>query len=399
MKDLDRLLKEIFQDKSAILAHLTIERGSVIVNYLIPQSNARSLIELAKLKITFMPRVGVCALHIGQAEFESNYTSTSFEYALVRAAASNEINILTFLLDIKTNPNAFDAIDDWSALMYASYFGQDEAVRLLLKANANPNVKTKESFTAVCLAIQSRQSAIARMLLLANSDPDVQTDDGTSPLFVAAQNRFADMVSILLEANANPNIRVDYGATPLYEAVEKEDYNIVSLLLQANADPNIPKNNGVTPLFMAAQDGRSDIVAILLRANADPNLQKQNGVTPLFMAAQDGCTDIVYNLLKANANPNLRKEDGTTPILMASTYGHTDTVSLLPMPMPMFRNIGFADRRLTSIGMSIMLAIKIVVPSSCLRLGFALALRRCNRLCLCIHTELPLKRGVTPFCF
>ena len=41
MKDLDRLLKEIFQDKSAILAHLTIERGSVIVNYLIPQSRRK----------------------------------------------------------------------------------------------------------------------------------------------------------------------------------------------------------------------------------------------------------------------------------------------------------------------------------------------------------------------
>ena len=329
MKDLDRLLKEIFQDKSSILAHLTIERGSVIVNYLVPLSDARSLVELAKLKITFMPRVGVCALHIGPAKFTDTNTSISFEYALVRAAASNEINILTFLLDIKTNPDAFDAIDDWSALMYASYFGRDEAVTLLLKSNANPHIKTKEGFTAVCLAIERRHSAIARMLLQANSDPDVQTDDGTAPLFVAAQNRFADMVSILLEANANPNIRVDYGATPLYEAVEKEDYNIVSLLLQANADPNIPKNNGVTPLFMAVQDGRSDIVDILLQANADPNLYKQNGVTPLSMAAQDGCTDIVYNLLKANANPNLRHEDGTTPIFMASYYGHTETVSLL----------------------------------------------------------------------
>ena len=60
MEDLDKLLKEIFQDKSSVLAHLTIVRGSVIVSYLAPQSEADSLLKLAQAKLSFVAQVGVC---------------------------------------------------------------------------------------------------------------------------------------------------------------------------------------------------------------------------------------------------------------------------------------------------------------------------------------------------
>ena len=65
MEDLDKLLKEIFQDKSSVLAHLTIVRGSVIVSYLAPQSEADSLLKLAQAKLSFVAQVGVCDLLIG----------------------------------------------------------------------------------------------------------------------------------------------------------------------------------------------------------------------------------------------------------------------------------------------------------------------------------------------
>ena len=66
MDDLDKLLKEIFQDKSSVLAHIRIIKGSIIVTYLAPQSETDSLIKLAETKLSFMPQVGVCGLHIGQ---------------------------------------------------------------------------------------------------------------------------------------------------------------------------------------------------------------------------------------------------------------------------------------------------------------------------------------------
>ena len=98
MEDLDKLLKEIFQEKSSILAHLRIIRGSVVVTYLAPQSEADCLIDL---KVSFMQQVGVCGLHIGHTVVIKAHTEEpdfSFESSLIKAAGNNDINLLSFLL-------------------------------------------------------------------------------------------------------------------------------------------------------------------------------------------------------------------------------------------------------------------------------------------------------------
>ena len=254
MDDLDKLLKEIFQNKSSILAHIKIEKGSIIVTYLAPQSEADSLIKLAQTKLSFMPQVGVCGLDIGQRTVISEVMHDfSFQSSLISAVVDDNINLLTFLLNINISP---DATNDqgWTALLLGSYYGRDKAVSILLQANANPNL---------------------------------QRDDGATPIFMAAQEGHSDIVSILLQANANPDLQTDDGLTPLFMAAQKGHSDIVSILLQANANPDLQTDDGVTPLFMAAQKGHSDIVSILLQANANPNLQKDDGATPIFMAAQE----------------------------------------------------------------------------------------------------------------
>ena len=141
MEDLDKLLKEIFQDKSSVLAHLTIVRGSVIVFYLAPQSEVYSLLKLALAKLSFMTQVGVCDLLIGHTvviNTQSERTNFSFEFSLFQAAVYNDINLLTFLLHISTSPDATDTYGR-TALIYGSYYGNHRAVSILLQANANPN--------------------------------------------------------------------------------------------------------------------------------------------------------------------------------------------------------------------------------------------------------------------
>ena len=102
MDDLDKLLKEIFQDKSSVLAHIRIIKGSIIVTYLAPQSEADSLVKLAQTKLSFMLQVGVCGLDIGQRTVISEVTTHnfSFQFSLIKAVVDNDINLLTFLLNI-----------------------------------------------------------------------------------------------------------------------------------------------------------------------------------------------------------------------------------------------------------------------------------------------------------
>ena len=332
MEDLDKLLKEIFQDKSSILAHLTIVRGSVIVSYLAPQSEADSLLKLAQAKLLFVAQVGVCDLLIGHTVAiitQNERTNFSFESSLIEAVENNNINLLTFLLHISTSPDATSDNNGWTALMKGSYYGHHRAVSILLQANANPNLQRNDGVTPLSIATQNGHSDTVSILLQANANPNLQRNDGVTPLSIAAQNGHSDTVSILLQANANPNLQRNDGVTPLSIAAQNGYSDTVSILLQANANPNLQADDGATPLCIAAQNGHSDTVSILLQANANPNLQRNDGVTPLSIATQNGHSDTVSILLQANANPNLQRNDGVTPLSIAAQNGYSDTVSIL----------------------------------------------------------------------
>ena len=134
MDDLDKLLKEIFQDKSSVLAHIRIIKGSIVVTYLAPQSEADSLIKLAQIKLSFMRQVGVCGLDIGQRKVISKLIHKfSFHFSLIKAVMDDNINLLTFLLNINISPDA--TIDEGqTALLLGSYYGQNKAVSILLQA-------------------------------------------------------------------------------------------------------------------------------------------------------------------------------------------------------------------------------------------------------------------------
>ena len=331
MDDLDKLLKEIFQDKSSVLAHIRIIKGSIIVTYLAPQSETDSLIKLAETKLSFMPQIGVCGLHIGQRTIISEEIDNfSFESSLIRAVEDNNINLQTFLININASP---DAADDrgWTALMYGSYYGRDKAVSTLLHANANPNLQCDDGTTPLFIAAQKGHSDIVSILLQADANPNLQRDNGAMPLYIAAQNGHSDIVNILLQANANPNLQCDDGATPLYIAAQNWHSDIVSILLQDNANPNLQRDNGATPLYMAAQVGHSDIVSILLQANANPNLQYDGCATPLMIACYQVHPKIVQLLLSSKADPNLHHSSGLTALMFACHVGCLDSTELLLM--------------------------------------------------------------------
>ena len=365
MSDLEKLLKVLFEDKSSVLSRIKIVRGSVIITYLAPQTEAKSLLTIVAGKISFMVQVGICELQIGDtvvtsALSEISYMYLSFESFLIKSVLNNNINALNFLLDISTSPDAADG-EGRTPLMFASQLGNSKAVSVLLKANANPNVPLRQNgATSLLFASLDGHSSIVGMLLNANANPNLQTVDGITPLFAASCRGHSDIVRLLLKANANPNLHIDNGTTPLHTASYCGHSDIISLLLTANANPNSQDKNGVTPLYEASMNGHydavnlllkanakpnlhngatplhtasyyghSEIISLLLTANANPNSQDINGVTPLYAASMDGHYDAVNLLLKANADPNLHAHDGTTPLYEASGHGHFDIVSLL----------------------------------------------------------------------
>ena len=240
MDDLEKLVNEIFKDKVHVLSHLKIVRGSVIVIFSAPLSEADSIDILVREQSLFALKVGVSLLVVADTVItQSESTDFSFESSLLNSVMDNDPNILSFLLSINTNPDTADK-NGQTALMIACVDNQQKSTRLLLKANSNPNVLDS---------------------------------NGRSSLYLASREGHTDTVALLLKANANPNLQGNNGCTPLYIASQNGHTDTVALLLKANANPNLQKDNGVTPLYIASQNGHTDTVALLLKANANSNLQ------------------------------------------------------------------------------------------------------------------------------
>ena len=309
MDDLEKLVNEIFKDKTYVLSHLKIVRGSVIVTFCAPLLEAEFIVILLQEQSIFLLKVGVCEIVVGDIMVTQNGAfDFSFGSSLLRAIEDNDMNLLSFLLDINTSP---DTADDSgrTALLYGIHYSKDKALPLLLKAKANPNLKLGIGATPLLAVTIQGDSDTVSLLLKANANPDLQASDGTSPLFIASLSGHTEIATLLLRANANPNIQANDGSTPLFNASRSGHTYVVALLLEANANPNVRMGTGVTPLLAASIKGHTDIVSLLLNANANPNLYAHDGTTPLYVISQDGHANTVALLLKANANPNLQRNN------------------------------------------------------------------------------------------
>ena len=334
--DLEKLLKEVFKDKSYVLNHLKIVRGSIIVTYYCPVSEAYHLIFLAwtcaKTEFGFfLMLAGVMEVVVGGIQLFTDRKLEEihdFEDSLAETVIRDRLDIMRFLLSINTNPNPTNDRGQ-TALMYASHFNKYEIVLLLLKAGADTNLQRNDGMTALNMSSQRGHTAVTKALLNANANPNIQRYDGVTPLYIASQKGYFGIVDLLLKAKADPDLHSDNNETPLLVASMNGHAGIISLLLKANANFNYQKTKGVTPLYMACQNGHTDIVILLLDANADPDLQADDGTTPLYLANYNRNMIAITRILEAKANPNLTKNNGITPLLVACAHMLTDAIVLL----------------------------------------------------------------------
>jgi uncharacterized protein len=142
------------------------------------------------------------------------------------AATFGDLDRLAVLLAADPDLTERRSGDGFTALHLAAFFGQDDAVRLLLARGADPDARGTGWMTG-------------------------------TPLNAAASARHATVVALLLEAGADPDAAQRGGWTPLHSAAHNGDPRTVELLLAHGADP-------------AAMDDDSRSVGDMARENGDP---------------------------------------------------------------------------------------------------------------------------------
>lgn len=132
---------------------------------------------------------------------------------------------------LKQSPDSVNAINEAgnSVLVIASYKGQVEIVKLLLKKGADPNLSSAEG-SPILAAVFKSDLAIAKLLLKKKVSLTAVGRDGNSALHYAVLNKDLEMVKLLVKYNIDPTIKNADGQTALSLAEAEKQELIIKFL-------------------------------------------------------------------------------------------------------------------------------------------------------------------------
>lgn len=215
---------------------------------------------------------------------------------------------------IEAEPGLLTAVSPTglSPVLFATYYGRPEIMRLLIGAGAPLSV-----FEAAATG------ELAPLLAHLNRQPDLvnaDSPDGFSPLGLAAFFGREEVAAELLARGADVNrpstnaMRVQ----PLHSAAAGNHAALARRLLAAGADVNAVQHGGFTPLMSASQNGNAALVEALLAAGADPGATTDDGRDAAALAREEGHAAVLEILSGAdhdaegsrNAPPSPARDTG-----------------------------------------------------------------------------------------
>jgi ankyrin repeat protein len=294
--------------------------------------------------------------------------------SLLKSVKENEYGEVAKVLDKGADVN-WQTKWGYTALMYASFSGNEDLVKLLIEEGADVNARTAKNvkkrfnmksrirqikrhgiekyswyrgLTALMIASGEGYTEIASLLIESGADVNAHCYyGGDTALMVASRYGHQEVTELLIEEGADVNAQSEWNSTALMLASSYGHTEVTKLLLEAGADVNAQVNwysksysytpkffglsqiKGCTALMYASMEGHTEDVKLLIEAGADVNLQDKDGYTALMCASEIRYTESVGLLLEAGADVNVQDSSGYTALMVASEYGCIGVAKLL----------------------------------------------------------------------
>src|SRR3989344_4172665 len=162
-------------------------------------------------------------------------------------------------------PNINDALID------ASFAGQSDEVKKLVKAGADinyisPDLNYVYVPTALHQAIFHKDMELIRFLVENGAETNIATNACSPPLHWAVSAESEQLVQYLLDNGASPNkVSLGWNVTPLMKAVTQNSLEIVSILVTLGANVLAINKCGLSAFDIAIKNGNAKIFEFLAR--------------------------------------------------------------------------------------------------------------------------------------
>lgn len=150
------------------------------------------------------------------------------------------------LAALEGNTENVEMIFDRPELISATEQGDLDTVNRIIQEGGDLDILDtgQDKYTAIHFAAWDGQNEVLKVLIDAGANPDILGTDSRSPIHLAAANGRTEAVKLLIEAGVDINRRVlqpneyhsEEGGTPLREAVLNQVWPVIELLIQHDAD-------------------------------------------------------------------------------------------------------------------------------------------------------------------
>jgi len=172
------------------------------------------------------------ATYYGKKDVVDALLESGVELDVFEAAATGHTQrALDLIAKDASLTNAY-SVDGFTPLGFATFFGQREVVKTLLKAGADVNAASRESMkvTPLASAAAAKQTQIARLLIEHGANVNARAAGGHIPLHEAAASGNVELVKLLIKNGVDVLAKTDDGKTPLDFAIEYKQPEVIELL-------------------------------------------------------------------------------------------------------------------------------------------------------------------------